>query len=373
MFATRLRTSASFLGLSLAILVGCERPAAKKGANAPPTVSVAVSTSRTVPINFRTIGSVKAMASVSVRPRVSGELVSVDFADGEEVKKGQKLFVIDPRSYDAAVKRAEATLAKDAALLKGAEINLKRIQRAGGALSTAELDTARTEVDSARATVAADEAAASSARLQLEFTTITAPIEGRAGATLVTPGNVVAPTDVGPLVVINQVSPIEVSFAVPEHRLPDVLAAREMGVPNVAVDVRNAEPATGKLTFVDNAVDPSTGTLTCRAEFSNARRRLWPGLFVDVTLTLGERPDSVLVPIAALQSGQAGAFLFVVGADKKATMRPVKVAFETGTEAVIAEGLKAGETVIVDGQLRVAPGMTVEVRKAAPAPAEAAK
>ncbi len=353
----------------LVLALGCAKPPAPKAEQPPPPVSVAVARTKTVPVTIRAIGSVKVISTVSVRPQVGGEITAVHFAEGTDVKKGQKLFTIDPRTYEAAVKVAEATLAKNEAVKKGAELDLRRISRTGmTAISPAELDTARTAVETAKATVAADEAALSSARLQASYTTIYSPINGRAGAVLVTPGNLVTAAEINPLVVINQLSPITVAFAVPEQHLPALAAARATGPLKVEADLRGGGPlASGTLEFIDNTVDPATGTLQCKAFFPNDDRKLWPGLFVDVTLTLGERPDSVVVPASAVQAGQQGSYVYVVGPDNKAEARVVTVAFEAGAETVIATGLKGGETVITDGQLRVAPGVAVDVKKSAEA------
>lgn len=349
---------------ALLLAAGCAKPPPARPESPPPPVSVAVAQKKTVPVQIRAIGTVKVISTVSVRPRAGGEITAVHFAEGTDVKKGDKLFTIDPRPYDAAVKIAEANVAKNVAVLKGAELDLRRVTRTGStAVSAAELDAARTAVESAKAAVAADEAAVNSARLQAGYTVITAPIDGRAGAILVTPGNLVAASDLNPLVVLNQVSPITVAFSVPEQQLPALAAARATGPLKVEADLRGGGPlAAGTLEFVDNTVDVATGTLTCKALFANADRKLWPGLFVDVTLTLGERPDSVVVPVAAVQTGQQGQYVYVVGAGDKAEARPVTVAFEVAGEAVLASGVKPGEAVIIDGQLRVAPGLTVDVK-----------
>ncbi|MFO0822899.1 MAG: efflux RND transporter periplasmic adaptor subunit [Gemmataceae bacterium] len=344
--------------------IGCAKPPAAKPESPPPPVTVAVAQSKTVPVQIRAIGTVKVISTVSVRPRVGGEITEVHFTEGSDVKKGQKLFTIDPLTYEAAVKFAEANVAKNAAVLKGAELYLKRITRGGEAvISGTELDAAMTAVESAKAAVAADEAAVNSAKVQASYTVITSPIDGRVGEILATKGNIVAVTNANPLVVINQLSPITVSFSVPEQQLPMLAAARAKGALKAEVDLRGGGPlASGTLEFIDNAVDVGTGTIQCKAIFTNSDRKLWPGLFVDVTLTLGERPESVVVPAAAVQTGQQGQYVFVVSADDKAEVRPVTVAFEAGSETVLAYGLKGGETVIVDGQLRVAPGGKVDVK-----------
>jgi multidrug efflux system membrane fusion protein len=318
-----------------------------------------------VPVQLRAIGSVKAIASVAIRPRVGGELLEVGFKEGDYVEKGQKLFVIDPRPYEAAARQAKANLAKSLAVLKGAENDMKRAEegRATGVAAASDYDVASTALATAKATVEADRAAVHSAELQAGYTTITSPLSGRAGELLVTRGNLVDASGAGPLVVINQISPIYVTFSLPEQQLPVVLEARRRGPLKVAADLRGGGPlATGELAFIDNAADPATGTVQFKATFANADQRLWPGLFVDVTVTLGQRPDSVVVPSAAIQSGQKGRYVYLVTAEKKAEVRPVAVAFEEGGEAVIASGLAGGEAVVVEGQLRLAPGAAVDPR-----------
>ncbi len=357
----------SCIGWLIITAIGCAKAPPPKAEAPPPPVSVAIAGSKTVPVQIRAIGTVRAISSVSVRPQVSGEITSVSFAEGTDVKKGQTLFTIDSRPYEAAVKLAEANVAKDRAVLKGAELDLRRIQRTEAAISAAELDAARTAVDSAKAAVAADEAALNSAKVRASYTVIHSPINGRAGALLVTAGNLVTPADTNPLVVINQISPITIAFAMPEQHLPALSAARATGPLKVEADLRGGGPlATGTLEFIDNTVDPATGTFQCKGFFQNNRRKLWPGQFVDVNVTLGERPNSVVIPTEAVQTGQNGTYVYVVENDV-AQVRNVVIAFESGGESVVASGIKGGEVVIVEGQLRVAPGSKVEVRK----PAEA--
>lgn len=359
------------LPLFVAGLAGCEKPPAAKPEPLPVPVAAAAAAVKTVPVQVRSIGTVRVISTVSIRPRVAGELTAVHFKEGDTIEQGQRLFTIDPRPYETALQQAEATLARNSANLQGAELNLARLDRLGpGSISVAEADTARVAVAAAKAAVAADRAAVKSARLQLEYTTITAPISGRTGAILITPGNLVSAMEANPLVVVNQLSPIDVQFAVPEGQLPAVAAAlKERGPLRIEADLRDGRPkAVGELDFIDNAVDVGTGTVFLKAEFPNADQRLWPGQFVDVLLTLGERPNSVVVPTPALQSGQQGQYVYAVGPDKTAVFKPVKVAFEVAGEAVIASGLTGGETVVTDGQLRLAPGSKVEVKNP-PAPA----
>jgi multidrug efflux system membrane fusion protein len=349
--------------LTLVVLLGCAKPPAGRPETPPAPVTVATVGKKTVPVQLRTIGSVKALASVAVRPRVGGQLTGVFFTEGDYVKKDQKLFTIDRRPYDAAVKLAVANKAKNVAVLKGAELTLKRAEKAktGGVGAAAEYEAAITAVASIEAAIEADEAAINAASIQAGFATILSPLDGRVGELLVTEGNLVDANGVNPLVVINKMSPISVTFSLPEYHLPVVLEAQKRGPLKVEANLRGSGTlAAGKLVFVDNAADPQTGTVQFKAAFENADHKLWPGLFVDVVLTLGQRPDSVVVPSAALQSGQKGQYVYVVTADKKAELKPVKVAFEIGGEAVIESGLVGGETVVVEGQLRLAPGTKVE-------------
>jgi multidrug efflux system membrane fusion protein len=352
--------------LPFATLLGCAGPSPHPPQPPPVPVTVTAAAIKTVPVQARVIGKVKAVSTVSVRPQVGGQLAEVHFKEGDDVKKGQKLFTIDPRPYQAAVTQAKANVVKSEALLLGAEWILARLGRLRvGAVSAEEIDAARTAAASARAVVAADEAALNSTQLQESYTTVTSPLDGRTGGLLVTAGNLVAANDVNPLVVVNQVSPIYVAFALPEQQLPAVATARRERPLKVEAFLRNGEPpVAGVLAFIDNAVDAGTGTVQLKAEFRNEDRKLWPGQFIDVVLTVRERPGSVVVPAAAVQSGQQGEYVFAVTPEKTVELRPVTVAFEAGGEAVIASGLGGGETVVVEGQLRLAPGARVELKDA---------
>ncbi|QEL17206.1 efflux RND transporter periplasmic adaptor subunit [Limnoglobus roseus] len=354
------------------LFAGCTKPPGPRPEAPPPPVTVAVSEKRTVPVQVRTIGTVKTVATVAIRPRVGGQLTEVLFKEGEYVKKDQKLLTIDPRPYQAAVKLAEATLAKSRAMLKGAELDLERLEKvdAGGAASGVELDKSRTVAAAAKASVAIDEASLDSAKIQAGYTTITSPLDGRVGELLVNQGNLVEANGLNPLVVIHQVSPIFVTFALPEQELPAVAAAQAEAPLTVEALLREGEPPMrGKLAFIDNAVNVGSGTMSLKAEFPNRDHKLWPGQFVDVVLTLRDRPDSVLIPTAAVQAGQRGTFVFVVNAERKVELRPVTVAFETDREAVISSGLSAGETVVTEGQLRLVAGLKVDVKAGLPVPA----
>lgn len=357
-------------------LLGCEKP---KLVNTSPNivpVTVAIANTKTVPVQVKGIGNVKAIATVSVRAQFGGQLTGVHFREGDFVKKGQKLFTIDPRMYQAAVKLATANLAKSKAVLKGAERILERVERlSGGAVSAEEIDVARTAVDSARAVVAADEAALNTAQVQETYTVINSPLDGRAGGLLVTVGNLVSANDTNPLVILNQISPIYVAFTVPEQQLLEVTNAHREKPLKVLANLRNGEkPVEGVLAFIDNAVDPATGTVQLKAEFKNEDLKLWPGQFIDVVMTIKDRPNSVLVPSSAIQSGQQGQYVYVVTPKKTVEMRLVKVAFEYSGEAVVASGMSGGETVVLEGQLRLAPGSQIEVKAGTnqPAPADTA-
>jgi len=344
---------------------GCvhEKPASPPPS--PAAVTVAKAAVKSVPVQLNAIGTVRVFATVAVRPRVTGELTAVHFNEGEYVKAGQDLFTVDPRPYQTALIQAKAIVERDLATLGGTELILKRSESRPSALTAEEMDRLRAEVGIARASLAADRAAQHTAELQLEFTTIKAPIEGRTGNLLIPPGNLVTANELTPLVVINQISPISVSFAVAEKHLANIeeSLSKNGGTLPVEVSLRGGSSSiTGELTFIDNAVDSTTGMVQLKAKFLNADRRLWPGQFVDVVLTLSQRPNSVTIPSAAVQDGQNGSYVYVVRKDSTAEMRPIEVAFTINGEAVVTKGLTGDETVVTDGHLRIAPDAKVAVR-----------
>lgn len=352
------------LGLVWA-LSGCEKPPSAKVDPPPAPVVVTTAIQKTVPIQLHAIGSVKTIASVAIRPRVSGELTGVFFHEGDSVTENQKLFTIDPRPYEAAVQQAEANLAKSLTILKGAELDMERAEQArkSGVVASIDYDAAVTALANAKATVEADRVAVQSAKLQAGFTTITSPIRGQVGELLVSRGNLVDANSPSPLAVIHQISPITVTFSLPEEHLWAIRDARQRGPVKVTARPRGATiQATGELTFIDNTADTLTGTVQFKATFPNTDQKLWPGLFVDVVVHLGQRPESVVIPATAVQTGQRGSYVYVVTPEQKAEYRSVTVAFEEHGEAVIAAGLTGGETVVVEGQLRLAPGVKVEVK-----------
>jgi multidrug efflux system membrane fusion protein len=412
----RLRPGAasSFLGSALlcgALLAGCDRAEQATAKSPPPGVPVAAAEVlvRDVPVQVRAIGNVQAHATVSVLSMISGEVLKVHFAEGQEVPAGAPLFTIDPRQLQAQLLQAQATLAQHQALVKQAEANLAKdtaeLENAkveetrykqlvdGGFVAREQYDTIRTKeltltatidadraaVETAKALVRADEAAVENVRVQLSYTEIRAPIGGRTGSLLLHQGNVVKANDVGnPMVVINRIHPIYVAFSVPEAQLAEIKRYQAGGPLPVEAQVNGVPGGVvrGKLTFVNNTVDPSTGTIQLKATFENDENALWPGQFVNVALTLTRQTGAILVPSQAVQSGQKGQYVFVVKADQTVEARPVVPGAIDGRHVVITSGLQPGERVVTDGHLRLAPGTRVDVKTpppGAPAPAAAPK
>jgi membrane fusion protein, multidrug efflux system len=369
------------------------------GKSAPPPrqaegvpVVVATVSQRTVPVDIQVIGNVEAYATIAVKSQVGGELTLVHFREGDFVKKGDVLFTIDRRLLEAQVKQAQATLERDKAQLSLADANLARdvaqekytrdqaaryrnlFQK--GVISREQFDQYQTGSDvqieavhadkaaleSSRAALAADEAALRNIEVQLSYTLILSPIDGRTGNLMIKQGNVVKANDVD-LVTINQLQPIYVTFTVPEARLADIKRYMAQGKVKVLANPPDSDQAqTGDLSFIDNAVDATTGTIKLKGTFANADRKLWPGQYVRVTLRLGSARDALLVPTEAVQSGQDGQFVFVVKKDMTVDARPVVVGARIEKEQVIEQGLHLGETVVTEGQLRLAPGVRVKVQ-----------
>lgn len=328
-------------------------------------VTVAVAEQKTVPLNVRAIGAVEPFSTVEVKSQLAGQLVSVHFTEGQDVKKGQLLFTLDRRPLEAALKQAEGQLAKSQAELAQAEANAGRYAKLmqEGVIARERYEQEQTNMQSLRATVDADRAAVETARVQLGYTHIYAPIDGRTGSVQVHTGNVVKANEAS-LVVINQLRPIYTRFSLPEQFLADVKRHMANGKLKAAALIPKTDTpaATGTVSFIDNAVNRETGTIAMKAEFPNADRRLWPGQFVDITLTLAERPNAILVPTAALQTGQQGSFVFVVKPDNTAEPRAVKVGAAVDNNTIVEEGVRAGERVVTDGQLRLVPGAKVEIK-----------
>ena len=358
------------------LFAGCStnggRQAQAAGAAQSVPVRVARVERKTVPLEVRAIGNVEAYSNVSLKSRVSAVVESVNFHEGQDVRKGDLLFTLDKRPFESDLHQAEASLERDVAKGQNSAAQARRFDELfqAGVASKQQYEDMRTAAAADEATVRSDRAAIESARLKVSFCTITSPIDGRVGSVLVYPGNVVKENDLPIMVVINQVQPIYVSFNVPEQALPDVKRYSSAGRLGVDAEVPQAagETERGQLTFVDNAVDRTTGTIRLKGTFENSQRRLWPGQFVNVTLRLSEEPDRVVVPNQAVQAGQSGQMVYVVRTDSTVEARGIIVARVAGAQAVIGKGLEPGETVVTDGQLRLVPGARVEIK---PEPPEA--
>ena len=387
----------------LLALGGCSRgegEQSKAKLARPPAVPVTAAAveARDVPVQIQGIGNVQAAATVSVYSLLSGQIFKVHFTEGQDVKAGDLIFTIDPRPFESALQQAQATMAQHQAAVAQAEANLVRDQAQadnaqveeerykklvqGGLIAReqydqiltahksalATVDADRAMVTNQKALVQADAAAVDNAKVQLSYTAIRAPIEGRTGNLLIHQGNVVKANDIGnPLVVINRVHPINVVFAVPERFLEDIKIARALGPLAVeATPQGRTVIARGTLSFVNNAVDTTTGTIQLKATFDNADNTLWPGQFATVTLTVRTEPGALVVPSQAIQAGQQGQYVFVVKPDSTVESRPVVVAFTNGPSTIIRKGVRSGERVVTDGQLRLVSGTRVDVKSASP-------
>jgi membrane fusion protein, multidrug efflux system len=342
----------------------------RKAPKGPPAVPVSIArvAQESVPVRLRAIGNVEAFATVGIKARVDGQIVQVNFKEGAAVAKGDVLFRIDPRPYQAALRQAEANALRDSAARDQAQSQARRYEELlqKNFVSKEAYAQIRTNAETAAAVAKASQAARENARLNVDYCTIRSPLDGFVGKVLLQAGNLVRANDVNPLAVINQVRPIYVNFAVPEQSLPEVrkrMAQGEVQVEVVPVDPAQPHPS-GRLIFVDNAVDATTGTIRLKATFPNQDGRLWPGQFVNVALTLATEPDAIVVPAQALQTGQQGPFVFVVKPDATVEIRRVTVARTQGGETIIAKGLEPGESVVTDGQPRLVAGAKVDVRTA---------
>ncbi|MGE5167540.1 MAG: efflux RND transporter periplasmic adaptor subunit [Deltaproteobacteria bacterium] len=360
----RIRFGMVFVAVALAACSG--KPSAPRSEAVP--VETARVVQKAMPELVQAVGTVEAIDSVAVKSLVDGQLLDVHVRDGYEVKKGQLLFSIDPRPAQAALAQARAALAKDAAARDLAHAQVERYAPVAkkGFISADQMQQYVTAEAAAAASVKVDQANVEAAKLSLGYTRITAPMDGRAGRVLVQAGNLVKANDSNPLLVINRIAPIYVNFAVPGRDVDRVRAALAQGALPVQAWVEGAASRTsGKVAFVDNAVDPATNTVKVRAEFANADQALWPGQFVDVSMTLAMQADALAVPATAVKQGPDGDYVFVVKPDSRAEQRSVKVARDVDGLAVIASGLSAGETVVTDGQSRLADGTPVRVVQAA--------
>ena len=371
------RTVPAGVAAALIALAGCSAQPApgvngaagrggRAGGQGPVPVTTSSVVQKSMPVEISVIGSAEPVNTVSIRSQTTGQLTAVNFTEGDDVSKGQLLFSIDRRPLEAAVEQAKANLARDEAQAANAATISKRFQDLAdrGIATRAELDTSKASLSALNATVAADRAALENAQVQLEYATINAPLSGRTGALMVHEGNLVRANDTAPLVVINQIMPIQVAFSIPESRLPDLKRFMARGALRVLATPPNddAAPAVGRISFVDNSVDPNTGTIKVKGTFPNADRRLWPGQFVNVTVELTTEKNATVVSTAAVQAGQQGPFVFVVKPDQTVEMRNVVVTRTAAAETVITSGIEPGETVVTDGQLRLVPGSRISVK-----------
>jgi multidrug efflux system membrane fusion protein len=351
-----------FLCLALAACSG-DDGSGKKSVAAP--VLLMEVTLRDMPRVLRVVGNVAASATVGVKARVTGELIGVHFTEGQDVKEGQPLFSIDPRPFQANLNEARSRLERDIAQLNKATEDMKRYGKlvSEGYVSREAYDKAVTDAAALRATVRADEAAVESARLQLSYCSITAPISGRAGAIKADRGNMIKANDDAPLLVLDALQPVYVNFAVPEAWLSEILARQRADKLAIQATPAGGESSSGKLTFVDNSVDVRTGTIRLRGTFANENRTLWPGQFVQVALTLGTDRNVVVLPAKAVQSGRNENFVYIVDADGKAQVRQIVMDPEDDGQMIVRQGLSQGDRIVIEGQVRLAPGVPVEIRQ----------
>jgi multidrug efflux system membrane fusion protein len=382
--------------LALLVTASCSRHEAgmdgggePHGTASSPTVPVVTARveKKTMPVLLAAVGTVQTIATVEIASQVTGQLREVLFTPGADVRKGQPLFRLDPRPFEAALRQAEAVVARDTAQANDARAQRTRLENLfnRGLIPREQFDTQAATAAALEATLEADRAQVEQAQLNLQYTRITAPIDGRTGALLAHVGDIVRANDTNPLVTINQLSPIDVAFAVPSRFLIDIRrnAARQPLVASVtgpsATPPGAVEPgpddsdpsakggvkplsqpaARGEVTFIDNTVDPATATVTLKATFPNRDRALWPGLFVQVALQLSSQADALVVPAVAVQASQQGPYVYIVKSDRTVEMRKVAVDRQQGNEAVIAGGLQPGEEVVTEGQLRLTPGAAV--------------
>lgn len=323
-------------------------------------VSVARVERRDMPVRLRAVGRAEPIASVELKPQVEGRVVAVRFTEGDEVAAGQVLLELDDRPFQARLQAAQANAASDEAMARDAQLTLQQLQRVEDLMSEREVQRAQANADAAQAALLSHQAEVALARLEVEYCTIRAPFAGRTGSLSVRVGSVVK-ADETTLVTLNQLAPIRVAFSVPEQELSEI-RLRQASAP-LAVEVRRdgLPPETGRLSFIDNAVDRSTGTVRLMATFDNTDHGLWPGQFVEVLLTVSLETAALVVPTHAVQAGQGGAFVYVLLPDQTVEQRAVTVARSMDGESVIAEGLAGDETVVTEGQLRLGPGARVTI------------
>jgi membrane fusion protein, multidrug efflux system len=364
------QTSAIFTIITLLLLcISCSAKKEKPKAKPPVPVKVVQAVQKNVPVLIKAIGTIEAYTSVAIKSQVSGQIARLHFAEGSDVEKGALLISIDPEPFQAIVSQFEAALVKDQAQAKFAREQAARY--AGllkeGIVTSDQYELLQANADSLAATIAADRAAFKNAKIQLGYCSIRSPISGRTGIIALQPGNLVKANDL-PIVTVNQLTPIYTTFAIPEKLLAEVkraMAGNELKIEAVIPD-EPGKTETGTISFLDNSVNSATGTIKLKGVFANKSRKLWPGQFTDVIMTLGIRKNAVVVPTNAIQTSQQGQFLYVVKTDNSVEMRQVTATMALGEETVVEKGLAPGETVVVDGQLRLTPGAIVASKEKQP-------
>ncbi|MFH1026630.1 MAG: efflux RND transporter periplasmic adaptor subunit [Pseudomonadota bacterium] len=348
------------------VATGCAKKAEKPKGRPPALVMTAVASIRDVPVQLKAIGTMEASESVAIKAQISGELTKVAFREGQDVQKGALLFQLDPRTYQAALKKAEASMHRNRVIMENARKDYERYSQLvkDGIVTQEQAEGYRTKAESAAADVASDQASVENARTQLTYCTITAPVSGRLGVLAVDSGNVVKANETV-LVTINKLTPINASFTIPEKELPEVKRQLATGRMTVEAEIPGniAIREKGVVSFFDNTIDPNTGTIRLKAAFANAEKQLWPGQFVNLSIILAVKNNAVVVPSQAIQTGQKGPFVFVVKQDATAEIRPVAVGPVTQEVTVIESGILPGEQVVIDGQMRVVPGGKVEIKQ----------
>jgi multidrug efflux system membrane fusion protein len=356
-------------------LLSCSRsdPSTARASTGQQTIPVGVATAekRDMPVYLSGLGSVTAFNTVSVRPRVDGQLLEVNFKEGQNVNQGDLLVVIDPRPYQVALSQAQAALFRDQAQLRDAQLNYQRFKdllEQSGAISKQQVDTQRASADQLEGVVRNDQATIDSAKLNLTYCRVTAPISGRIGLRLVDRGNMVHASDANPLLVITQLHPISVLFTLPEDQLQTVSQHMRQGTLDVLAYSRDdrTKLTTGKLTTIDNQIDQATGTGRLKAVFENKDQSLWPNQFVNIRLLLETRKNSTVIPAAAIQRGPQGSYVFAVKQDKTVEVRPVTIALTQNNSVAITSGVAPGDVVVIDGQDKLQPKMKVEPRANTP-------
>src|SRR5471030_915341 len=350
--------------------------AASSGRGASQTPAVPITTApvvqKSVPLTIEGIGTVIAASTVAVHAQITGELTSVKFIEGDEVKEGQVIVTLDRRPLEATLNLAQATLDRDLAQAANARAQAVRYQDLlkRGIATHEQVDQMVANAGAADATVVADRANVDSAKVQLDYATIRAPLTGKTGLLQVHPGNLVRAGDTGAIVTINKITPVYVSFAIPEAMLPELKRYMAKGKLSVVAQAPNDDAtSTGTINFIDNAVDITTGMIKVKGTFANTDRRLWPGQYVNASVTLSDEGHAIVVPSTAVQTGQQGTYVFVVKPDQTVDLRAVAVERTSGDESVIKSGLTPGETVVTDGHLRLVPGSKVTIKNAAAAKA----